>query len=148
VSRRGVRARALLALRARVFGVFGVFVLVARPLTAQAAPPDWLLAHPDVETTGLIPGHHELIDFGMVITDSDGVELDRLFLRTQPEHPERTSPEARAVNAFDAARWRAMGALSPSAAVDSRTAFHRRVAGTRPTMLVAFNSTSRLTPVH
>lgn len=124
----------------RVLFGLGLLVLAARPLSAQASPPSWLLAHVDVETTGLIPGHHEMIDLGMVITDSEGVELDRLFLRIQPEHPERTSPEARAVNAFDAARWRTLGALTPAAAVDSLTAFHRRVAGERPTMLVAFNS--------
>lgn len=129
---RGVVPRALFTL--------GVFVLAARPLSAQALQPDWLLAHLDVETTGLIPGHHEMIDLGMVITDSEGVELDRLFIRIQPEHPDRTAPEARAVNAFDAARWRALGALTPAAAVDSLIAFHRRVAGARPTLLVAFNS--------
>lgn len=103
-------------------------------------PARWLLAHIDVETTGLVPGHHEMIDLGMVITDLDGRVLDSLFLRVQPLHPERTAEGARRVNDFDPARWRAMGALSPEAAVDSLVAFHRRVAGERPTLLVAFNS--------
>src|SRR5690606_19541372 len=94
----------------------------------------------DVETTGLVPGWHEMIDLGVVLTDLDGTVLDSLFLRVQPEHPERTSEGARRVNAFDPDRWRALGALSPRAAVDSLRRFHRRVAGERPTLLVAFNS--------
>ena len=32
------------------------------------APDQWLLAHIDVETTGLLPGHHEMIDVGIVMT--------------------------------------------------------------------------------
>ena len=32
------------------------------------APDQWLLAHIDVETTGLLPGHHEMIDVGNVMT--------------------------------------------------------------------------------
>ena len=32
------------------------------------APDKWLLAHIDVETTGLLPGHHEMIDVGIVMT--------------------------------------------------------------------------------
>ena len=29
-------------------------------------PAQWLLAHLDVETTGLVPGYHEMIDAGWV----------------------------------------------------------------------------------
>ena len=32
------------------------------------APDQWLLAYIDVETTGLLPGHHEMIDVGIVMT--------------------------------------------------------------------------------
>jgi DNA polymerase III epsilon subunit-like protein len=103
-------------------------------------PTRWLMAHLDVETTGLVPGFHEMVDLGLVVTDLEGRVLDSLFLRVQPQHPERTSEGARTVNDFDAARWRALGALTPSAAADSLVAFHRRVAGDRPTLLVAFNS--------
>lgn len=104
------------------------------------APSEWLLALVDVETTGLIPGYHEMIDIGMVMTDLEGKELDRLFLRIQPEHPERTSPGARAVNSFDAERWKKLGAVTPAGAVARILAFHRRVAGARSVLLVAFNS--------
>lgn len=103
-------------------------------------PEAWQLAFVDVETTGLVPGWHEMIDLGVVMTDLDGRALDSLFIRVQPSHPERTAEGARAVNAFDAERWRELGALAPSAAVDSLRAFHRRVAGDGPVLLVAFNS--------
>ena len=104
------------------------------------APGDWLLAFIDVETTGLVPGWHEMIDIGVALATVDGRVLDTLFLRIQPLHPARLSPGARAVNAFDANRWKTLGALPPDAAADSIVAFHRRVAGSKPTLMVAFNS--------
>jgi len=104
------------------------------------APGDWLLAFIDVETTGLTPGYHEMIDIGIVMTDLDGVELDRLFVRIQPQHPDRTEEGARAVNAFDEDRWRELGALSNAAAVAEIAGFHQRVAGDRNVLMVAFNA--------
>ena len=62
------------------------------------APDKWLLAHIDVETTGLLPGHHEMIDVGIVMTTLEGDILDSLFFRIQPANPERLSPGAKAVN--------------------------------------------------
>lgn len=112
----------------------------AQSSSPASAPEDWLLAFLDVETTGLIPGYHEMIDLGLVMTDLEGAVMDSLFLRIQPEHPERLSEGAREVNAFDAEKWKALGALTPAAAVDSLSRFHRRVAGDRTVMLVAFNS--------
>jgi oligoribonuclease (3'-5' exoribonuclease) len=110
------------------------------PPSPASAPAEWLLAFIDVETTGLVPGWHEMIDIGIAMTDIDGRVLDTLFLRVQPTHPERLSAGARAVNAFDAGRWKTLHALSPTAAVDRILAFHRRVAGSKPTLMVAFNS--------
>jgi DNA polymerase III alpha subunit (gram-positive type) len=103
-------------------------------------PDGWLLAFVDVETTGLIPGHHEMIDIGIVITDLDGTQLDELFVRIQPEHPDRTSEGARAVNAFDEERWRELGALSVGDAIDQIVRFHKDTGGDRNIMMVAFNS--------
>jgi DNA polymerase III epsilon subunit-like protein len=103
-------------------------------------PDDWLLAFIDVETTGLVPGYHEMIDVGVVMTDLDGRVRDSLFLRLQPLHPERLSPGAQRVNGFDAVRWRAVSALSPRAAVDSFVGFHRRTAAGHHVLMVAFNS--------
>lgn len=105
-----------------------------------SAPADWLLAFVDVETTGLVPGYHEMIDLGVVMTDLEGTPMDSLFLRIQPDHPERLSDGAREVNAFDAGRWRRMGAMSPGAAIDSLRRFHAHTAGERHVLLVAFNS--------
>lgn len=104
------------------------------------APEDWLLAFVDVETTGLIPGHHEMIDIGVVITDLDGQELDEVFLRLQPEYPERTDEGARAVNAFDEDRWRELGALDKATAVKRLKSFHENVADGKTILMVAFNS--------
>ena len=113
------------------------------PMTSKSpatSPADWMLAIVDVETTGLVAGYHEMIDFGLVMTDLDGKVIDSLFLRIQPRHPERMSEGARRVNGFDAVKWKAMHALADTAAVDSLVRFHRRVAGDRPVLLVAFNS--------
>lgn len=129
--------------------IFTFLVLCANypsPVASQdiawpdTAPGDWLLAFIDVETTGLTPGYHEMIDIGIVMTDLDGGELGELFLRLQPEFPERTDEGARAVNAFDEARWREYGALAPAAAVQKITEFHRDIAGDRSVLMVAFNS--------
>jgi DNA polymerase III alpha subunit (gram-positive type) len=113
---------------------------MAQEVSPAADPDAWRLAFLDVETTGLVPGYHEMIDLGLVVTDLDGDPVDSLFLRIQPDHPERLSEGAREVNAFDAERWRDLGALSTAAAVDSLREFHRQAAGDHPVLLVAFNS--------
>ena len=107
--------------------------------TSPATNPDqWLLAHVDIETTGLVPGYHEPIDIGLVLTTLEGDVVDSLFLRIHPQHPERTSPGAARVNGYDARRWQELGALTPAQAVDRFFAFH---AGRNKTiMMVAFNS--------
>lgn len=106
----------------------------------QEAPEDWLLAFVDVETTGLVPGYHEMIDIGIVMTDLDGAELGELFVRIQPEHPERTDAGARAVNAFDTARWQELGALTTDQAIGRITEFHATHADDRKVLMVALNS--------
>ncbi|MEM7084479.1 MAG: hypothetical protein AAF465_17290 [Pseudomonadota bacterium] len=126
--------------------IIGFALIQAAPQTAAAQiwpdqdPDAWLLAFVDVETTGLIPGYHEMIDIGVVITDLDGNTLDELFIRIQPDHPERTDEGARAVNAFDATRWKELGADSPDAAIDKLVQFHDDIAGERQILMVAFNS--------
>ena len=117
--------------------------LEGRPAPAASpaeASDRWLLSFVDVETTGLLPGYHEMVDIGMILTDLEGRELDRLFVRLQPVHPERTSEGARAVNAFDPEGWRELGALSPKDAVERIVSFHHRVARGRDVLLVAYNS--------
>jgi DNA polymerase III alpha subunit (gram-positive type) len=111
------------------------------PIPAPSeAPEDWLLAHIDLETTGLLPGFHEMIDIGLVYTDLDGQILDSLFLRIQPEHPERLSEGAFNVNAFDPQKWEDLGALSQTSALDSLFSFHNKTANKKHVMLIAYNS--------
>ena len=99
-----------------------------------------LLAHVDVETTGLVPGYLEMIDIGLVITDVQGNKLDSLFLLIQPEYPERLQEGAYACNAFNAEKWKERGAYSIDDAVDSILAFHQRVCGDKQVLMVAYNS--------
>ena len=127
--------------------IWPVLLLVVAPVTfaqefawPNEDPDAWLLAFVDVETTGLIPGHHEMIDIGIVMTDLDGTDLGELFIRIQPEFPERTDEGARAVNAFDADRWRELQALSKIEAIEAMLAFHNDIAGDRNVLMVAFNS--------
>jgi oligoribonuclease (3'-5' exoribonuclease) len=103
-------------------------------------PDGWVLAHVDVETTGLDPVFHEMIDIGMIYTDLDGEELGRLFLRIMPAHPERIDEGARNVNAFDVDDWRAHGAVSEAEAVERIVSFHKEMAGERTVIFTAFNA--------
>src|SRR5690606_12951205 len=118
------------------------FTLLCAVVAAAPAdrPEEWLLAFVDVETTGLVPGHHEMIDIGVILADLEGEEIDRLFLRIMPQHPERTSPEAAAVNGFAVERWNELGALRPADAAERLLAFHRRHAGGKRIVMVAHNS--------
>lgn len=104
------------------------------------APDDWLLAFIDVETTGLIPGYHEMIDIGVVLSDVDGNEVARTFIRTMPNFPERTSPEVPGINGFSVEKWRNYGALSSAAAVDSLVDFYAQHTDGRYVLMVAYNS--------
>ena len=98
------------------------------------------LAHVDVETTGLVPGYHEMIDIGLVITDVQGNKIDSLYLLIQPEHPERLQPGAYDCNAFNAEKWKERRAWNIDDAVDSILSFHKRVCGDRQVLMVAYNS--------
>ncbi|MBT6211127.1 MAG: hypothetical protein HOI35_14055 [Woeseia sp.] len=63
-----------------------------------------------------------------------------MFIRIQPDHPERTDEGARAVNAFDERRWRELEALSAEDATERLVAFNNEIAGQRNVLMVAFNS--------
>lgn len=123
-----------------------LMVLVSwMPAGAQTAWPDarpdgFVMAHVDIETTGLDPGFHEMTDIGMVFTDVDGRELGRLYVRIMPPHPERIDPGARAVNGFDVDYWRANGAVDEAEATALILAFHSRIAAGRTVMFTAYNA--------
>lgn len=104
------------------------------------APEQWGLAIIDVETTGLDPGRHEMIDIGAIYTDLDGNELGRIFIRIMPPHPQRIEPAASAVNGYSEERWRALGAVDEAEAVADFLAFHARVAEGRRIVFTAYNA--------
>ncbi|MBO6555375.1 MAG: hypothetical protein JJ957_02665 [Pseudomonadales bacterium] len=108
--------------------------------TPAESPEDWLMAHVDVETTGLIPGYHEMIDIGVIVTDLSGDEQDRLFLRIMPEHPERTQPGAAAVNGFSSERWEDLGYVTTEAAVKTLIDFHMNARGSKQLLFTGFNA--------
>ena len=108
--------------------------------TPASDPNDWLMAHVDVETTGLVPGYHEMIDVGIVMTDLQGKELDRLFLRIMPDHPDRAQPGAVAVNGFSVERWKERGFITSQQAVPKIVDFHHRVARDKHVLFVGYNA--------
>jgi DNA polymerase III epsilon subunit-like protein len=103
------------------------------------APDRYVLAHVDIETTGLDPAFHEMVSIGMIYTDLEGGEIGRLDLRIMPPHPERIDPGARGVNGFDLALWRREGAIGEAEAVRRIRAFHDRMRGGRTVLFTAYN---------
>ena len=102
-------------------------------------PDGWVLAHVDVETSGLDPAYHEMIDIGMVYTNMAGDELGRLYVRIMPAHPERIDEGAKRVNAFDVDYWNAHGAVSEAEAVEKIVAFHEKMRGDKRVIFTAYN---------
>lgn len=130
----------LLGLAVGVIASAGVATAQTGTVWPDKAPEKWGLAILDVETTGLQPGHHEMIDIGLIYTDLDGNEIARFYTRILPDFPERASEGAVAVNAFSVDRWEALGAVSEAEAVDLLLAFHEAHRGDRIWMMTAFNS--------
>ncbi len=116
-----------------------VFSSNAQP-TPQERPDQWLLAFLDVETTGLKPGYHEIVNVGIILSDLEGHEKARTLVYVMPNHPERSSKEAIAINGFDTARWKSRGALAVNAAVDSIINFYKINAEGKQVLMVAYNS--------
>lgn len=114
-------------------------VLLALGAPAALAGED-VLAIVDVETTGLDPAHHEMIDLGAIYVDPSGHEIGRFFVRIHPPHPERLDPGAAAVNGYGAARWESLGAVEEAEAVRRWLAFHARTAGDRRVIFTALNA--------
>lgn len=130
-------------MRALVLALCLVFAL---PAAAQSPPPlpseapeTFGLALIDVETTGLDPRFHEIIDVGIIYCDLEGKELGRLYVRVMPDHPERLDPIAKSINGFDVGYWQANGAVPEAEAVRQIQAFHARAAGGRSMMFTAYN---------
>lgn len=113
-----------------LFGLFVISAVVqATEVPVRSAPPGpTIIAIVDVETTGLDPSHHEMVDLGALYVRPDGQELGRFFVRIHPPHPERLDPGAAAVNGYSPARWRTLGAVDEAEAVRQWRAFHDQMA--------------------
>jgi DNA polymerase III epsilon subunit-like protein len=103
-------------------------------------PQDWVLAIIDVETTGLEPGHHEMVDIGAIYTTLEGEELGRFFVRIHPDHPERAGEIARSINGFDEDRWVRLGAVDEADAAQAFLDFHARMTTGRTALFTAYNA--------
>lgn len=112
----------------------------AQPPWPGQTPSGWGLALVDVETTGLEPGYHEMIDLGAIYTTLEGEELGRFFIRILPDHPERAGDIARSINGFDEARWQALDAVSSAEAVARFQAFHDDMSQDRRYVFTAYNA--------
>lgn len=61
----------------------------------------------DVETTGLSPTKHEIIELGIVIFDSKTFEiLEEWNTKVKPLFPENIDPKAAALNGFNEEEWK------------------------------------------
>ena len=66
-----------------------------------------LIAVTDVETTGLWPRFHEIIEVGMVLMDAKTLEVkDELDLKVMPTELHKASREALNVNGFNLDDWK------------------------------------------
>jgi len=133
---------------ALILGLLLALTITTMPAFSQPSdklPPeitgkDWLLAFVDVETTGLIPGHHEMIDIGIIIADLAGNPIDERFLRIMPAHPERIEAGAASVNGFSEALWQDRGFISEQAAVAELLEFTQQTANGRGLLMVGYNA--------
>lgn len=64
------------------------------------------LAFIDVETTGLDPRRHEIIEVGVIRVTADTLEeLDSAYLRVRPEHIEDADPRTLSLNGYCERAW-------------------------------------------
>jgi len=60
----------------------------------------------DIETTGLLPTEHEIIEIGMVVFDSNTMRIiEEWSTKVKPVYPENGSPKAYAVNGYNDEDW-------------------------------------------
>jgi DNA polymerase III epsilon subunit-like protein len=139
-----IATQILISLHRTTLALAAAYILAgpaaAQPAWPAEAPQEWGLAIIDVETTGLDPAHHEMIDIGIIYADLEGNEIGRFFTRIMPPHPERIDEAARAVNGFSEERWRELEALDEADAVAQFLAFHESAAADRRFIFTAYNA--------
>lgn len=71
------------------------------------------MAFTDLETTGLNPDFHEIIEIGLVVVNQATLEvMDEWESKVAPQHPDRAKPLVRKINGFDEAQWQDAPPLS------------------------------------
>lgn len=65
------------------------------------------LAITDVETTGLDPQKHEIVEIGLIVVNQNTLQiLDEFEAKVKPVHIELANPQALEVNGYSEADWR------------------------------------------
>ncbi len=59
----------------------------------------------DVETGGLDPAYHDILEIAAILTDWDLKEISRYEARIRPRNPDRIDPAAAKVNGYDPELW-------------------------------------------
>jgi DNA polymerase III alpha subunit (gram-positive type) len=97
-----------------------------------------LYAIVDVETTGLNPNYHEMIDIGIIIINQNLEIKGQYFSKVLPSFPERIDPMAQNINGFDLRRWTQEEAISEEELINQMNIFLNNYIG-KP-IFIAFNS--------
>ena len=97
-----------------------------------------LYAIVDVETTGLNPNYHEMIDIGIIIINQNLEIKGQYFSKVLPSFPERIDPIAQSINGFDLQRWTQEEAISEEELINQMNIFLNNYIG-KP-IFIAFNS--------
>jgi len=77
----------------------------------------------DLETTGLDPEYHEIIDIAIVITDNKLDEITSFRRLVMPKYPDRISKRAQEINGFDEKEWKCNKAINQSTLANELTDF-------------------------
>ena len=60
----------------------------------------------DVETTGLTPGYHEILQLGAILLDDNFIEYGSGYVCFEPKHWERAEKRALEINGIDPKTWK------------------------------------------
>ena len=97
-----------------------------------------LYAIVDVETTGLNPNYHEMIDIGIIIINQNLEIKGQYFSKVLPSFPERIDSMAQNINGFDLQRRTQEEAISEEELINQMNIFLNNYIG-KP-IFIAFNS--------